>query len=226
MTSIDGLISLCPPPLTAPTTDWPAVEQALSMPLPTDYKQISDTYGPGTFCGFLHLYYPHPHTSWTNLTGPMPSTIRTQLHTDHEQAALMLPADPQDLFPMAVTDNGEYLSWVTRPPNSPDAWTIAANQARNFQWYTYDGDLAGFLTAVLSGHETVHVFPDSLLDHGAFFTPLTPAADTTAAQPEQSSTMASSSNIRAWARANGYDVPDRGRIPAAVLAAWERAGNR
>ncbi|TLQ45781.1 Lsr2 family DNA-binding protein [Streptomyces marianii] len=26
--------------------------------------------------------------------------------------------------------------------------------------------------------------------------------------------------VRAWARANGYDVPDRGQIPKAVLADW------
>ncbi|MGW5779857.1 Lsr2 family DNA-binding protein [Streptomyces sp. NPDC003863] len=226
MTSIDRLISLCPPPRTAPSTDWPAVEQSLGMSLPADYKQISDTYGPGTFCGFLHLYHPHAHTSWTSLTGPMPSTIRTQLQREHEQATSTLPADPQDLFPMAVTDNGEYLFWVTRPTGSPDEWTIAANQARSFKWYTYDGDLAGFLATVLSGQETVSVFPSSLLDHGAFFTPLTPAADLTDVQPKQSSTMASSSDIRAWARGHGYEVPDRGRIPVEILDAWQQANTQ
>ncbi|MGW3399058.1 Lsr2 family DNA-binding protein [Streptomyces hydrogenans] len=29
--------------------------------------------------------------------------------------------------------------------------------------------------------------------------------------------------MREWARAQGYDVPDRGRIPAAVIQAWEQA---
>ncbi|MGW1117414.1 Lsr2 family DNA-binding protein [Streptomyces tanashiensis] len=226
MTSIDRLISLCPPPPTAPATDWLAVEQSLGMPLPADYKQISDTYGPGTFCGFLHLYHPHAHTPWTSLTGPMPSTIRAQLQTGHEQGAPPLPADPQDLFPMAVTDNGEHLFWVTRPAGSPDEWTLAANQARSFQWYTYDGNLARFLTAVLSGQETVPVFPGSLLDHGAFFTPLAPAANLPTVQPEQSSAMASSSDIRAWARDHGYEVPDRGRIPADILDAWQQANTR
>lgn len=226
MTSIDRLISLCPPPPTATTTDWPTVEQSLGMPLPADYKQIADTYGPGTFCGFLHLYHPRAHTPWTSLTGPMPSTIRAQLQNEHAQDAPPLPADPRDLFPIAVTDNGEYLFWVTRPAGSPDEWTIAANQARSFQWYSYDGDLAGFLTAVLSGQEVVPLFPSSLLDHGAFFTPLAPAADLTAVQPEPSSTMASSSDIRAWARTHGYEVPDRGRIPAEILDAWQQAHTR
>nr|WP_268256275.1 histone-like nucleoid-structuring protein Lsr2 [Streptomyces minutiscleroticus] len=29
--------------------------------------------------------------------------------------------------------------------------------------------------------------------------------------------------MREWARANGHDVPMRGRIPAAVRQAWEEA---
>lgn len=31
------------------------------------------------------------------------------------------------------------------------------------------------------------------------------------------------SEIRAWAKSNGYDVSDRGRIPAAVLEAYQAA---
>lgn len=30
-------------------------------------------------------------------------------------------------------------------------------------------------------------------------------------------------DLRAWARANGYDVKDRGRVPAEVVAAYEAA---
>ena len=29
--------------------------------------------------------------------------------------------------------------------------------------------------------------------------------------------------VRSWAQANGYDVPDRGRIPGQILAAYEAA---
>ncbi|MGW6355685.1 Lsr2 family DNA-binding protein [Streptomyces sp. NPDC055092] len=32
-----------------------------------------------------------------------------------------------------------------------------------------------------------------------------------------------SSTIRAWARDRGYDVPERGRIPAAIITAWREA---
>ncbi|WP_369148050.1 histone-like nucleoid-structuring protein Lsr2 [Streptomyces sp. R44] len=29
--------------------------------------------------------------------------------------------------------------------------------------------------------------------------------------------------LRAWARAQGFEVPDRGRVPSEVRRAWERA---
>lgn len=50
--------------------------------------------------------------------------------------------------------------------------------------------------------------------------PVAPAAPPTA--PSRSSEAA---QIRAWARAAGIDVPDRGRLPAAVRQAWEQRGS-
>lgn len=46
------------------------------------------------------------------------------------------------------------------------------------------------------------------------------AAGRVAALP--AATAPSAAEIRAWARTNGYEVPDRGRIRADVLAAFER----
>ncbi|MFE5592943.1 histone-like nucleoid-structuring protein Lsr2 [Streptomyces sp. NPDC056549] len=228
MTSIDRLTDLCPPPPTALSTNWSSTEQALGMQLPTDYKQIADTYGPGAFCGFLHLYHPYAPTQWTSLTGPMSATIRTQLQHDRDSGTHPVPHDPRHLFAIGVTDNGEYLFWLTEPADAPEKWTIAGTEARGPRWFTYAGGLADFLTAVLSGCETVPLFPDSLLAQGVFFSPTTAAPTSTsvgtAAQPPAGMT-ADSRDIRAWARANGYDVPDRGRIPVAILEAWENPGN-
>ncbi|MFD0391841.1 histone-like nucleoid-structuring protein Lsr2 [Streptomyces nogalater] len=41
--------------------------------------------------------------------------------------------------------------------------------------------------------------------------------------PATSSSPTDPEAIRAWARANGHDVPMRGRIPARVRQAWEQA---
>ncbi|MEU6878906.1 histone-like nucleoid-structuring protein Lsr2 [Streptomyces sp. NPDC046712] len=158
--NIDRLTELCPPPPAAPSTDWTATEHTLGLALPADYEQIADTYGPGAFCGFLRLYHPHAPTQWINLTGPMPSTIRTQLQAELETGTYPVPIDPQQLLPMAVTDNGEYLYWTTRPTPEPPTGTTA-----------------------------------------------------------------NTSDVRTWAHAHGYDVPDRGRIPATIIDAWRNAVN-
>ncbi|WP_329579836.1 Lsr2 family DNA-binding protein [Streptomyces sp. NBC_01361] len=34
-----------------------------------------------------------------------------------------------------------------------------------------------------------------------------------------------SNTIRSWARDNGYNVPVRGRIPAAIITAWREANS-
>ncbi|MEU5983410.1 histone-like nucleoid-structuring protein Lsr2 [Streptomyces sp. NPDC047434] len=225
MTAIDNLFAICPAPHgTTPACDWAAVERTLGMPLPSDYKRLADAYGPGAFCGFLHLYHPLAPTEWVNLTGPMPGTIRNQLQRDRDRGTHPVPHAPQNLFPMGVTDNGNYLFWVTDPSSAPDRWHITINEARGPRWYTHDGGITDFLLAVLSGGESVPLFPRDILDQGVYFTPSAPSSPE---PPGVQPTRALNSNeIRAWARAHGYEVPDRGRIPATIVDAWKQAQHR
>ncbi|MFH8737941.1 MULTISPECIES: Lsr2 family DNA-binding protein [unclassified Streptomyces] len=89
----------------------------------------------------------------------------------------------------------------------------------------FDGSLTVFLVAVLSGRLHVPLFPDSVLLEGATFTPSPPVGP--GQSPTRITTRASramdSNTIRAWARDHGYDVPVRGRIPAAIITAWREA---
>ncbi|MBN3932092.1 Lsr2 family protein [Streptomyces verrucosisporus] len=223
MTALDDLIRLCPPPAGAPAVDWPTVETTLGTRLPGDHKHLASVYGPGAFCDFLHIYHPHAPTPWANLTGPMPATLRDQLTRDRGQGRFPVPHDPQALFAVGVTDNGDHLFWITAPRTAPDTWRITVNQSCGRTWYTFDGPLTGFLAAVLSRRVQVPVFPEDLLGAGTFFTP-SPARTTSASVPEPGrGRRIDSRAVRAWARANGYGLPDRGRIPAVVLQAWEEA---
>lgn len=223
MTGLDNLTQLCPPPATPPAVDWPAVETTLGLRLPDDYKHLASTYGPGAFCDFLRIYHPHAPTPWANLTGPMPAALRDQFTQDRDQDRFPVPHDPQALFAIGVTDNGNHLFWITTPHNAPDAWRITVNQPRGHDWYTFDGTLTDFLTAVLSRQVQVPVFPDDLLDGGVSFTPAPAQTAPAPASPPSSGRRIDSQAVRAWARANGYDLPDRGRIPATILQAWEEA---
>ncbi|WP_327278951.1 MULTISPECIES: histone-like nucleoid-structuring protein Lsr2 [unclassified Streptomyces] len=223
MTDINLLVQLCPPPSgPIPAIDWDTVEATLGMRLPQDYKQLAATYGPGAFYDYLHLYHPAGVTEYVDITGPMPARIRSHLQRDYDQGTHPVPYDPQHLFAIGGTDNGEYLFWITDPQDAPDTWRIAVNEARGPRWFTFDGSLTEFLTRVLSGQTSVPQFPDDLLEGHTAFVPSVPTGyqpmPPTAARPP-----VDLDTIRKWARANGYQVPFRGRIPADIREAWERA---
>ncbi|MEU8538945.1 histone-like nucleoid-structuring protein Lsr2 [Streptomyces sp. NPDC048717] len=225
MTSLNDLTRIVPPPAASAPTDWIAVESLLGTRLPDDYKRLADTYGPGAFCGFVHLFHPYGATEAVDLTGPAPARLRARLRADRDSGTYRMPHDPDDLFAVGVTDNGNHLYWVTGSGTEPDAWRIAVDQADGRDWYTFDGGLTAFLAALLGGHLSVPVFPGDLLAGGVFFTPSRAAGETPRPAPAQAPAGASRSSqvIREWARSQGYDVPDRGRIPASVIQAWERA---
>ncbi|GHE28041.1 Lsr2 family DNA-binding protein [Streptomyces hydrogenans] len=223
MTSLATLTQLVPPPARPTPTDWNTVETLLQTPLPTDYKQLVDTYGPGSFCDFLHLSTPHRSKEAVDLTGPMPARLRGQLAKDLDSGKYPVPHRPEDLFAIGVTDNGNHLFWITTPEKQPDAWTVTVDEADGRTWHTHEGNLTSFLVTLLSGHEHPPVFPRDLLSRGAFFTPAPPAAPATPPTASAGGSSTSTAAIREWARAQGYDVPDRGRIPAPVIQAWEQA---
>ncbi|WP_327150953.1 Lsr2 family DNA-binding protein [Nocardia sp. NBC_01329] len=226
MAAITDLVQICPPPPGPVSVDWGAVESAVGAELPADYKQLATVYGPGKFCEYLWVHHPHGPTEWVDLRGPLPATLRRRLRQDRATGAFPVPHDPDNLFVCGVTDNGEYLFWVTDPADDPDAWRIAVNQARGPGWYTFDGGLVAFLAAAFSGRIEVPLFPDGLLDAGVGFTAGSPQQQTGSSRTDLESEAAGSVDshvIRAWARTNGYELPGRGRIPAAITEAWERA---
>lgn len=223
-TGLDDLVRLCPPPVDPPpVTDWDAMEDTLGFRLPGDYKRLCDAYGPGCFGDFIGIRHPLGATDWISLTGPMATTVGRQLAADRASGR-PVPHDPRKLFAVGVTDNGEYLFWVTEPKDQPDRWRIAVNEARGPRWYAFDGGIVEFLVAVLGGRTRVPLFPDRLAQHGCF----APSPGLLPGEQPLTVTVRSSRTydagaIRAWARAHGYDVPLRGRIPAQVMREWERA---
>lgn len=128
-TPFDQLRQLCPPPANPPAVDWHAVQDTLGFALPDDYKQVATAYGPGSFCDFLSLRHPLGATDWIDLTGPMTAVVQQQIERDRQRERFV-PHPSRDLFPIAVSDNGEYVFWHTAPANTPNAWTLTVKQRR------------------------------------------------------------------------------------------------
>ncbi|MGW2987553.1 Lsr2 family DNA-binding protein [Streptomyces goshikiensis] len=220
MTDLGAVTRICPAPRPAMHIAWEHVESGLGMALPTDYKQLAEQYGPGAFNNYIHIYHLHGPTEFVNLTGPMPARIRAYLRKDFDQGTYPVPYDPERLFTIGGTDNGEHIFWITDPLEEPDRWQVAVNEARGPQWFTFDGTLVDFLTSALSGQTTIPQFPRDLLDASPSFTPSHPDLWKPEPIPDQPPTDTAA--IRAWSLANGYNLPPRGRIPHEVREAWER----
>ncbi|WP_448316656.1 Lsr2 family DNA-binding protein, partial [Streptomyces sp. CO7] len=203
---------------------WDAVEASLGMTLPQDYKDLADLYGPGTFDDYLSPYHPHGVTEFVNLTGPMPGRIREQLRRDRERGSHPVPHPPDRLFACGVTDNGEYLFWVTDPAGAPDHWPVTVNEARGPRWFTHEGTLTSFLAGVFRGTVSVPLFPRGPAGARHRFVPSRPTLWKPG--PPVATSTVDTGRIRSWARARGYDVPPRGRVPREVREAWERAHSK
>ncbi|MGW7450064.1 Lsr2 family DNA-binding protein [Streptomyces sp. NPDC054787] len=117
------------------------------------------------------------------------------------------------------TEGGQKIFWITEPENAPDSWRVAINEAKGSRWFTYGGSLTHFLVALLSGAIDIPSFPN-LLGLPADFTPAVHSFEV--ADPPMRPPV-DTEDIRNWARANGLQVPARGRIPREVREAWEQA---
>ena len=57
---IENLVRVAPVPPgnLRPFCGWAELEQRLGFRLPSDYKALVETYGPGIFGGFIHVFQP------------------------------------------------------------------------------------------------------------------------------------------------------------------------
>ncbi|MFI9046066.1 histone-like nucleoid-structuring protein Lsr2 [Streptomyces sp. NPDC053427] len=229
MNDLEQLKRLCPRPASrsgqAPPA-WDSVEQGLGTRLPDDYKRLFEEYGPGSFYDFLSLYQPQAYLETIDIEVQTPKIIAS-LEKRREWTGYSLPYPIASLQPVAVTGNGEYVFWVAEPEINPNLWKIAINEASGDDWFAFDGTITAFLRKLCEGALDVPLFPDSLLEsppsfHPASYTP-EDRRRAHAINTAPATGPINSEDIREWARRQGYDVAPRGRIPGAVLDAYEQA---
>ncbi|MET9427818.1 MULTISPECIES: histone-like nucleoid-structuring protein Lsr2 [unclassified Streptomyces] len=225
MAAITALTQLYPPPSDPSRHDWDEAEQSVGLCLPDDYKQVADLYGRGEFNNFITLYQPGGHEEYS-LTGPMPRRLREQIKQiwQADPYAEPLPCNVENLLATGVTGNGDYIFWITDPVEDPDSWKITVNHAMRGGWFTFEGKISEFILAVLQGSAQVPMFPRTLPTAGPVFSPAPPERGPSVRVSTEGATT-SPKEIRAWARANGYELQDRGRIPPEIVRAWEQRGD-
>jgi len=175
MTDWDRLVAAFPPPrVVARAVDWAAFENEFGISLPTDYKLFIDSYGHGRFNGFLTVFLPFSPYEFVELDVQRSfAEGKADFWLEYEQVgSTSLPVDPRQLLPVAGTDNGNTVYWNMRTPGAPDDWTIAVDQARNDQWYLFEGGIVSFLVATFVDRLRVPVFPEDLSREASSFVPV------------------------------------------------------
>jgi hypothetical protein len=170
---IEQLLQVVPPPTNDPTRhDWEAIEDGLGHGLPSDYKEIIERYGPGSFGDFLHIY--QPNCPWPQLDLKHESEgelwALRQLQAEGQEIPYRLE-EPAELLTAGRDENGDPLFWRRLNLNSPDEWTILIKDARAPEWYEHEGGLADFLSKVLSGEVRVEILPDEFPSASPSFQP-------------------------------------------------------
>jgi hypothetical protein len=159
----DELAALVAGPTRRPSEiDWAQAEERIGARLPSDYKWIVDSYGPGSFDGFLWVPQPFSANQYLDLFQQCDvrlDALRT-LTRSGEAVPYDLTPGREQLIPWAFTDNGDVCFWVTSGSADPDEWRVAVNEGREPLWMTFDGSASEFLVAVLSGALSVEIFPD------------------------------------------------------------------
>ncbi|MFE4638688.1 hypothetical protein ACFRJ1_35670 [Streptomyces sp. NPDC056773] len=126
------------PPGPVPV-DWPAVEAWLGLPLPADYKQLADTWGPVVFGSRIMVPTPAAQTANEDEES---FDYGLWLREEHREIRIDARALPEDgrpavhpaaggLLAWGVTPDGDTLLWDTSASPDPDRWTVVvAHQDR------------------------------------------------------------------------------------------------
>jgi hypothetical protein len=155
MATIDDLVRLVPPP-AAPvdgTGDWAAIEAALGLALPPDYRALVERYGAGTFDD-LTLWTPFR----TDDHGGSAFVLTARdVFDDHAEMRADFPDDypfalypePGGLLEWGRTGNGDVLGWLTEGDWPVALWNVRGGSER------FTVDATTFLYEFFSGRRAV-----------------------------------------------------------------------
>ncbi|MET9515788.1 SMI1/KNR4 family protein [Streptomyces sp. NPDC002994] len=146
------LKQLVPPPSQPRQKNWGSAEQTLGVELPSDYKELIQTYGGSNWDDYLYVLEPDcPNDNYDLIEWEDQQTEALEGLWEFEEKPTGLTAAGTRIIPWATTDNGECLYWLVRPGQGPEEWTIMLNEARGSGWEHYPTTCTRFLASALDG---------------------------------------------------------------------------
>jgi hypothetical protein len=160
--AIARLRELLPAPASGgDPVDWSEIEQTVGLALPADYREFVETYGGGEIDEYMCVLTPPvPGSPYGELLDRI-----TPVLSDLEDLRALLPPDVvPPLWPFADLGEGDVAFWLRE--GAPDDWRVAVWQRQiaygDNRWKVFDGGMAAFLLAVLTGQ--IAPFSDELSD--------------------------------------------------------------
>ncbi|MFC5173080.1 SMI1/KNR4 family protein [Streptomyces mutomycini] len=168
--AVERLTELVAPSGPRRSRDWPAVERALGTALPTDYRQLVETYGGGVFDETIWLLDPAcPDDDHELLAQATESAETLKKLWEVEPRPTQLQESGAEVLPWAyIEGTGAMLYWLVKPGQEPDEWTVMFNEGRGPLWEHHDAQCASFLLAVLTGRAETNYFPALPVDQHQF----------------------------------------------------------
>ncbi len=170
---LERLVEMVPPPETPFSSGdqkaFLAVEKELGRALPSDFKQLIATYGYGLWQRFWCVLNPFigdgkQVRSWFcpryGMAGGEQKLASLRAGRDQFPELHIYPIfpEPGGLFPWAMTDNGDFLYWLTE--GDPDTWpTIHDPDLTEKDWKRYDLPCTAIVYGAISGELPIFAEP-------------------------------------------------------------------
>ncbi|MET9083525.1 SMI1/KNR4 family protein [Streptomyces sp. NPDC004237] len=156
--AVERLREIMSPPSHGDIVDWDAVHAQCGLHFPQDYRAFVSVYGGGTLDDYLGISTPPTGDSfYGDLLDDLGSP--TGEGSEHPYPYPPYPG-PEKLIRWASDPDGDDAFWVLRSED-PDQWSVAVKNHQARSWSSFDGGMAEFLLAVLTGR---HPSPFSAAD--------------------------------------------------------------
>ena len=155
--AVTDLTRLIPPPSGVTKPNWSKAESHLGTRLPSEFKQIVDLYGLGSFGEVMTLFCPETELSHMNLLNQFDSH-QTDIVSFRWVLNRPIYPDKGGLLPFGTSENWEMFYWLTE--GEPDTWPILINEQRGPEINRFDMSLSQLMVANLRQELKTTVLPD------------------------------------------------------------------
>ncbi|MGY0059598.1 SMI1/KNR4 family protein [Streptomyces sp. LZ34] len=141
------------------TADCAAAEARLGTALPSDYKRLVETFGDGSFDGYLDVYLPADLVKSAEWAADWAKAYGTRSWEPHPPFP-----EPGGLLPWASTEQELSFYWITEGPD-PDTWPVYVRDVEPEAGDRFDMTATEFVFRMLADPEHPYSMPAAFAAH-------------------------------------------------------------